>query len=176
MKKLLVAVVLLVTTLASAQKNSVLVGGNVGFSSEKIGDSKLENFEFAPKVGYQFADNWTLGVEGSIMNVKTKGFDSTEKYKIGGFVRYAVPLSDLFAFYTDLGVGYQSTSLNDAKGMYASLTPALFINMKRGFGLNFSIGGINYDNLDGKNDPRQERLGFNFGKTLNIGISKNFGL
>jgi len=176
MKKLLLAIVVLITTLASAQKNSILLGGNVGFTSEKIGDSKLENFEFSPKVGYQFTDKWTAGVEGSIMNVKTTGFDRTEKYKIGGFVRYAVPLSDLFSVYGDLGVGYQSTNVNDQKGMYASLTPALFINMKRGFGLNFSIGGLNYDNLDGKNDPKQERFGFNFGKTLNIGISKNFGL
>jgi hypothetical protein len=176
MKKLLVAVVILITTIASAQKNSILLGGNVGFSSEKIGDSKLENFEFSPKVGYQFAENWTAGVEGSIMNVKTTGADKTEKYKIGGFVRYSTPLSQMFSFYTDLGVGYQNTSLNNAKGMYASLTPALFINMKNGFGLNFSIGGINYDNLDGKNDPRQQRLGFDFGKTLNIGVSKNFGL
>lgn len=176
MKKLLVAVVILFTTIASAQKNSILLGGNVGFSSEKIGESKLENFEFSPKVGYQFADQWTAGVEGSIVNVKTKGTDTTEKYKIGGFVRYTVPLSDVFSVFGDLDAGYQSTNVNDAKGMYASLTPALFINMKRGFGLNFSIGGINYDNLDGKNDPRQERFGFNFGKTLNIGISKNFGL
>ncbi|WP_035650496.1 outer membrane beta-barrel protein [Flavobacterium sp. ASV13] len=176
MKKLLVAVVVMITTYASAQKNSILLGGNVGFSSEKIGDSKLENFEFSPKVGYQFADQWTAGVEGSIMNVKTSGSDTTERYKIGGFVRYTVPLSDLFSVFGDLGAGYQSTNLNDAKGMYANLTPALFINMKRGFGLNFSIGGLNYDNLDGKNDPRQERFGFDFGKTLKIGISKNFGL
>nr|WP_294785077.1 outer membrane beta-barrel protein [uncultured Flavobacterium sp.] len=163
MKKLIVAAVLLITAMVSAQKNSILLGGNVGFGSEKIGESKAENFEFSPKVGYQFSDNWTAGVEGSIMNVKTTGSDTTEKYKIGGFVRYAVPLSDLFAVYGDLGAGYQSTNINDAKGMYASLTPALFINMKRGFGLNFSIGGINYDNIDGKNDPRQERFGFNFG-------------
>jgi hypothetical protein len=176
MKKLLVAVVILFTTMASAQKNSILLGGNVGFSSDKIGESKLENFKFSPKVGYQFADQWTAGVEGSIVNVKTKGTDTTEKYKIGGFVRYTVPLSDVFSVYGDLGAGYQSTNINDAKGMYASLTPALFINMKRGFGLNFSIGGINYDNLDGKNDPKQDHFGFNFGKTLNIGISKNFGL
>ncbi|WP_264553380.1 porin family protein [Flavobacterium sp. N2038] len=142
MKKLLVAVVLFATTIVSAQKNSVLVGGNVGFSSEKIGESKLENFEFAPKVGYQFTDNWTAGVEGSIMNVKTTGLESTEKYKIGGFVRYSVPLSEVFSVFADLGAGYQSTSLNDAKGIYASLTPALFINMKRGFGLNFSIGEL----------------------------------
>ncbi|WP_347052981.1 porin family protein [Flavobacterium olei] len=176
MKKLLFAVALLISTMVGAQKNSLLVGGNIGFTSEKIGDSKIENFEFAPKVGYQFSEKWTAGVEGSIANVKTTGAEKTEKYKIGGFLRYSTPLSELFSFYTDLGVGYQNTSLNDAKGMYASLTPALFINMKRGFGLNFSIGGINYDNLDGKNDPRQERLGFDFGKTVNIGVSKNFAL
>lgn len=176
MKKLLLAVVLFATTIASAQKGSILLGGNVGYSSEKIGESKLENFEFSPKVGYQFAEKWTAGVEGSIMSVKTTGLDKTEKYKVGGFVRYSVPLSELFSVFADLGAGYQNTSVNNAKGMYANLTPALFINMKRGFGLNFSIGGINYDNLDGKNDPRQERIGFDFGKTFNIGVSKNFGL
>lgn len=176
MKKLLVAAVLFVTAMASAQKGSILLGGNVGYSSEKVGESKLDNFEFSPKVGYQFAEKWTLGVEGSIMNVKSTGSDRTEKYKIGGFLRYSTPLSETFSFYADLGAGYQNTSVNNAKGMYASFDPGLFINMKRGFGLNFSIGGINYDNLDGKNDPRQERLGFNFGKTFNIGISKNFAL
>ena len=176
MRKLLVAIALLVATISNAQKGSMLLGGNVGFTSEKIGDSKSENFEFSPKVGYQFADNWTAGVEGSVMTFKTTGLDKSEKYKVGGFVRYSTPLSELFAVYADLGAGYQNASLNNAKGMYASLTPALFINMKRGFGLNFSIGGINYDNLDGKNDPREERLGFDFGKTFNIGISKNFGL
>ncbi|WP_264535125.1 porin family protein [Flavobacterium sp. N1736] len=176
MKKLLLAVALLVVTIASAQKGSMLLGGNVGFTSEKIDDLKTENFEFSPKVGYQFADKWTAGVEGSIMTLKTTGFEKSEKYTIGGFLRYATPLSELFSVYADLGAGYQNTSLNNAKGMYASLTPALFINMKRGFGLNFSIGGLRYDNLDGKNDPRQERIGFDFGKTFNIGISKNFGL
>ncbi|WP_456314042.1 hypothetical protein [Pseudomonas shirazensis] len=176
MKKFLLGVALLVATISSAQKGSMLVGGNVGFSSEKIGESKSTNFEFSPKVGYQFADHWTAGVEGTIATLDVKGFGKTENYKIGGFVRYSTPLSETFSFYTDLGAGYQNSSLNNAKGMYASVTPALFINMKRGFGLNFSIGGINYDNLDGKNDPRQERFGFDFGKTLNIGISKNFEL
>ena len=176
MKKLLVAFALFVVTMSNAQKGSMLLGGNVGFTSEKIGASKAENFEFSPKIGYQFTDNWTAGVEGSIMTIKTTGFEKSEKYKIGGFVRYAKPLSEIFAVYADLGAGYQNASLNNAKGMYASLTPALFINMKNGFGLNFSIGGIHYDNLDGKNDPRQETIGFDFGKTFNIGISKNFGL
>ena len=176
MKKLLLGVALLIATITHAQKGSILLGGNVGFSSEKVGEAKATNFDFSPKVGYQFSENWTAGVEGAIANVDVKGFGKTENYKIGGFVRYSTPLSETFAFYTDLGAGYQSTSLSDGKGMYASLTPALFINMKKGFGLNFSIGGINYDNMDGKEDPRRENFGFNFGKTLNIGISKNFAL
>lgn len=176
MKKLLFAVIVLVTTIASAQKNSILLGGNVGFSSEKNGESKTENFEFSPKIGYQFSDKWTAGVEGSIINQKITGIDRAERYQIGGFVRYAVPLSELFSVYGDLGAGYQSTNLNDTKGLYASLTPALFINMKRGFGLNFSIGGLNYDNLSGKNNPREENFGFDFGKTFKIGVSKNFAL
>lgn len=176
MKKLLLAVALLVVSISNAQKGSMLLGGYVGFASEKIGDSKVENFEFSPKIGYQFAEKWTVGAEGSIMTLKTKGREKSETYKVGGFVRYATPLSELFSVYADLGAGYQNESINNAKGMYASLTPALFINMKRGFGLNFSIGGLNYDNIDSKNTPREERLGFDFGKTFNIGISKNFGL
>lgn len=127
-------------------------------------------------MGYQFTDNWTAGVEGSVMNVKTAGLEKTERYRIGGFVRYTTPLSETFSFFTDLGAGYQTNSVNDAKGMYVNMTPALFINMKRGFGLNFSIGGVNYDNIDGKNDLRQERFGFDFGKTFKIGVSKNFQL
>lgn len=176
MKKLLVAVVLLVTTMMSAQKGSILLGGNVGYSTEKIGDLKTENFDFSPKVGYQFTNNWTVGVEGSVGNTKKTDSIRLETYRIGAFTRYSLPLSDIFSFYTDLGAGYQERSIDDTKGVYASLTPALFINMKKGFGLNFSIGGINYDNLSGKETPREERIGFNFGKNFTIGISKNFGL
>lgn len=176
MKKLLLVVTLFIVTIANAQKGSILLGGNVGFDSEKIGDAKSTNFEFSPKVGYQFSNHWTAGVEGAIITRDVKGLKKTEDYKIGGFVRYSTPLSEIFSFYTDLGAGYQNTSLDKAKGVYASITPALFINMKRGFGLNFSIGGINYDNLSGKDIPRQERIGFNFGESFKFGVSKNFGL
>lgn len=176
MKKLLLGIALFGATISHAQKGSVLLGGNVGYSSEKIGEANSNEFEFNPKVGYQFTDNWTAGVEGSIMNVKVAGLEKTERYRIGAFTRYTVPLSETFSFFTDLGAGYQTNSVNNAKGMYINMTPALFINMKKGFGLNFSIGGVNYDNIDGKNDLRQERFGFDFGKTFKIGISKNFQL
>ncbi|OXG08688.1 outer membrane protein with beta-barrel domain [Flavobacterium araucananum] len=176
MKKLVLLVALFIATVSHAQKGSIFLGGNVGFSSEKIGESKSNNFEFAPRVGYQFANNWGAGVEGSIQNIETKGLNKSERYKVGGFLRYITPLSQTFSFYADLGAGYQTNSINDAKGMYASLTPNLSINVNKGLALNFSIGGINYDNIDGHNDLRQERIGFDFGKTFNVGISKNFQL
>lgn len=176
MKKLLLLVALFVATVSNAQKGSVFVGGNVGFSSEKIGDTKSNNFEFVPRVGYQFANNWGVGVEGSIQNIDTDGLQKTERYKIGSFLRYITPLNQTFSFYADLAAGYQTYSINDAKGMYVAFTPNLSINVKKGLALNFSIGGINYDNMDGKNDPRQQNFGFDFGKSFNIGISKNFGL
>jgi len=175
MKKLVLCAALIISAMASAQKGSVLLGGNVGFASDKVGDAKTTTFEFNPKVGYQFADKWTAGVEGSIASVD-QGSGKTEKHKIGGFVRYTQPLSETFSVFADLGAGYQNESVNNAKGMYATLVPNLFINMKNGFGLNFSIGGAGYNNLDGRNDARRESFGFDFGKTFNVGISKNFAL
>jgi hypothetical protein len=176
MKKLLLCIALVVSGIATAQKGTILVGGNVGFESEKIGDSKAELFDFSPRFGYQFSENWTAGVDATVGNIKKDNADNSNNQKIGAFVRYTRPLNETFSVFADIGSGYQQKSLNDAKGMYAYITPALFINMNKGFGLNFSIGGLSYDNIDGKNDLRQERIKFNFGKTLNIGISKNFSL
>lgn len=175
MKKLLLCVALVVSTIATAQNGSILVGGNIEYSSDKIGDTRNESFNFSPTFGYQLNENWTTGINATIGSVKMEDTKSNNQ-KIGGFIRYAKPLGETFAIYADLGTGYQQNSINDAKGIYVYVAPALFINMKDGFGLNFSIGGINYDNIDGKNDPRQEKFGFNFGKTVNIGISKNFTL
>ncbi|MNU06910.1 hypothetical protein D3C72_2522710 [compost metagenome] len=59
--------------------------------------------------------------------------------------------------------------------MYVGVTPALFINMKKGFGLNFSIGGLGYETLSFDNNGADySKFYFNFGQTFNIGISKNF--
>ena len=71
--------------------------------------------------------------------------------------------------------GLPTTTLK-SNGFYAGITPALFINMKNSFGLNFSIGGIQYSSLKSDTTPsvKSSSFDFNFGKTVNIGISKNF--
>ena len=185
---------------ANAQKGTILVGGNIGYSSEnadhEIEERKSNSFSFSPRIGYQFHDNWTVGGEFTFSSSKSEVSlpndivgESESKYnafKIGAFVRYTVPLNETFSVFADLGVGFQNqrdknyingliASERKADGMYAGIMPALFINMKKGFGLNFSIGGLGYETLsyDASNTDVR-KFYFDFGKTVNIGVSKNF--
>jgi len=178
---------------ANAQKGTILVGGNIEYNSttydHPLVETKANTFGFSPKVGYQFHDNWTVGGEFSINSAKQKGAGLETKanvYTYGAFVRYTVPLSETFSVFGDLGAGLQNQksenfengsliTKNKADGIYVGLTPALFINMKKGFGLNFSIGGLGYKTLNYDNNGSDvSSFYFNFGKTVNIGVSKNF--
>jgi len=195
MKKMLLILALSVFGFANAQKGTVLVGGNISYNSEKIdrelSSTKTNGFAFSPKVGYQFRDNWTAGAEFSLESSKSTTDVSEGKfnaYKIGAFVRYTYPLNETFSVFADLGAGFKnqkdkgySNGLlvydNKGNGFYTALTPALFINMKKGFGLNFSIGGLGYETLSYDNDGEDidsSKFFVNFGKTVNIGVSKNF--
>jgi hypothetical protein len=202
MKKNLIVLALTVASFANAQKGTYLVLGNVGFWSDKNSDqgseSKVKNFNFSPKVGYQFKDNWTLGVEGGYSTSKNEYTYSenasnnqerlTKNYSAGAFVRYSKSLSQMFLLYADLGAGYSNsketntnsfsgptTSTNTFDGVYANFAPGLFLNIKNNFGLNFGIGGLTYSNTKSdKNNGSNSNFYFNFGQSFNIGLSKNF--
>jgi hypothetical protein len=204
MKKVLVIAALAVFSFANAQKGTILVAGSIGFSSEKTtlpndDEEKTTGFYVIPKVGYQFNDNWTLGISGGIgtskqENTDTSGFvDVNSETKntniaVGPFVRYSRNISEIFGVYADLDAGYQSVKTtfdpgmpfsaqieNKGSGFYAQIVPAIFINVKKSFGLNISFGGLGFDSVNYDNNGGDESsFGFNFGQTVNIGISKNF--
>lgn len=192
MRKLILISALAVGCFASAQEGTLLVGGNVGISTtnEEIGgtETKSDAFHFSPRIGYQFTKNWTGGITAAVgtSTTSTNGIEAdSNEFKIGPFIRYAQPLgeSGMFAVYGDLDLGYQSTkrevtgSSSKYNGFYSQFTPALFINFKNGFGLNFSIGGLGYNSLkNDDSDASTSSFDFNFGQTLSIGISKNFNL
>lgn len=205
MKKVILSAALLTLGLAaSAQKGSILVAGNVGYKSNTTEvsniDVKKNQFFIEPKIGYQFSDNMTVGVEGgyahskdenvvTVLNNEYTQDTKTNEYKIGGFLRYSVPFSQTFAAYADLGAGYKSIETEDTNylgvtsddksasgdGFYVGLKPALFINFKNNFGLNFGIGGIEYANMDYDDDSSSSDFNFTLGKEISVGISKNFG-
>lgn len=196
MKKMLLILALAICSYANAQKGSILVMGNVTFNSQKNSNSNSETkqnyFGFQPKVGYQFHENWTAGIEANILNTKQDYYDDSQYkdqvYGFGGFLRYTKPLGSIFSAYADLGVGYKNRketnknalgqTYNDSDGFYAGITPAIFIDISKGFGLNFNIGGLNYSSLN--NDTasgtsfKTKTFGFNFGQSFSIGVSKNF--
>jgi hypothetical protein len=196
MKKILVIAALAIFSFANAQKGSILVMGSVNYNSQNSGHDVLENtyhyFSFSPKVGYQFHENWTAGIEGGVSSVKDKNgtvYESkTNSFSLGGFLRYSKALNQTFSAYADLGAGYQNSKVtsrngllnatNKGNGFYVGVTPAIFINVHNGFGLNFNIGGISYGsmNFDGDNGDSNDRsiFDFTFGKAFSVGISKNF--
>jgi hypothetical protein len=194
MKKMLVILALAMFSFANAQKGSVLVMGSINYSSQTTssfgGDAEQKVFTFSPKVGYQFHKNWTAGIEASVGTIKQEYMnydeEKTNASSFGGFIRYSQPLNQTFSFYTDLGLGFQNLkntyydyndgiSKQKADGIYIGVTPAIFINVNKGFGLNFNIGGIGYDTLSynhGGGDVKT--FNFTFGQAFSVGISKNF--
>ena len=195
MKKMLVVLALAMFSFANAQKGSILVMGSIEYNSQNVsnaGSETKENyFGFSPKVGYQFHENWTAGIEAGVGSSKRE-FGNTEAkvndFSLGGFLRYSKPLNQTFSAYADLGVGYQRTKetntvgpisgINKGDGFYIDVTPAIFINVNKGFGLNFNIGGLGYNtyNFDGNtgNGDNVKNFYFTFGKAFSVGISKNF--
>lgn len=196
MKKMLVVLALAMVSFANAQKGSILVMGSVNYESQNVSNSgsedKSSSFGFAPKVGYQFHENWTAGIEAGVGTDKREFNDNTQNkvnnFSLGGFLRYSKPLNQTFSAYADLGVGYQSVkntfpvggflATNEGDGFYVGVTPAIFINVNKGFGLNFNVGGIGYNtyNFDGNNGNGDNVKNFNisFGQAFSVGISKNF--
>ncbi|HEY4618870.1 MAG TPA: outer membrane beta-barrel protein [Flavobacterium sp.] len=186
--------VLAIFSFANAQKGSVLVAGNIGFNSQKnssLGNESKQNyFNFSPKVGYQFLENMTVGIESNIQSYKTSISGNTydNKYnqlQLGAFLRYSKPLGGVFSAYADLSAGMlaNKTSISDplstsfkSSGLYFGITPAVFIDLKKSFGLNFSIGGIDYSSIKDDTAAKNKTTGFafSFGNSFNIGISKNF--
>lgn len=176
---------------ASAQKSTLLVGGNVDFTSakDKNFDSKSNSFELNPTIGYQFNNNWTAGITGTIGTDKTESLNTENKQTLfagGPFIRYAHPMSETFAVYGQLeglfGGGKNTTTITAPSSSFSAkynktqinLFPALFINFKKSFGLNFNIGGLSYESLKFKGAKSSTGFNFNFGKVVGIGISKNF--
>ena len=197
MKKFLVIAALAICTFATAQKKgSILVMGSIEYNSQNVSNSgsedKTNSFTFSPKVGYQFHQNWTAGIEAGVGTAKREFSNNTESklnnFSLGGFLRYSKPLNQTFSAYADLGVGYQSrkttnsvgplSTINEGDGFYVGVTPAIFINVNKGFGLNFNIGGLGYNtlNYDGNNGngDNVKNFNFTFGKAFSVGISKNF--
>jgi len=191
MKKLLLAAFVFAAAAfsAKAQQGSVLLYGNVGLnttSNKNLGDgsaSKTTSFNFSPGVGYQFSKNMTVGVELGVAAEK----QATPSFQAGPFLRYAWPINNTFAIYSQLGLGYlhqgeaylgatSDVLYPTTNAFYAKLSgPVVFINVKNSFGVNIGFGSLDFVSGKPKDGKNVSAFGLNFGNGLSVGISKNFG-
>lgn len=193
MKKIIIlSILILCINKLIAQKNTLLLYGNIGFENKKEGFSNIKsNFTFAPGIGYQFHRNWTIGLRfqaASSKEVRTyPGGENVIKYNefgLGPFLRYTKTLNNTFSIFGQIEGGfgaakdrYNGTTTDEYRGFQSNLFPAIAIHVHKGLALNVDIGGIAYNWSKYKDGYALQRtVAFNFGKTINIGVSKNFNL
>jgi hypothetical protein len=196
MKKTVLALVTLIclSTAVNAQTGSILLYGNIGFNTNSnggvndainaSGPGSKGSFYINPGVGYQFNKAWTAGVEGGY-NYADNGTYITKDYSAGAFLRYSQHIAGVFSAYEQLGLGYQGASeatgtINGIEtqkftGFYAHIIPTIYADIKNGFGLNFSVGGLEYSSFKPTGGQTSSTFGLTFGKQPTIGLSKNFG-
>ena len=165
----------------SAQKGTVLVGGFVTYlnqSSPPVNPGDPNNtgngFVLNCQGGYQFTNNITAGVLfGLGLSTSRSGTEENKEnaFAAGPFVRYTKTLSDLFAVYGEFQATFGSnkeTSKNQfntterRSSFYeVAVIPALFVNIKKGLGLNFTFGGIVYNSSKPEDRSRTNVFGFN---------------
>lgn len=133
MKKLILALLAVASiSAANAQKNSILVYGDVGVNFDNTDNGskattmsvKNTNWNIAPGVGYQISNHITLGLQGGYWFGKTETqsqnvwtpappssittTDSWREWQIGAFGRYTMPLGGIFSMWTQLNASYVS--------------------------------------------------------------------
>lgn len=165
---------------AEAQKNTLLVYGNLDALSAKSATGvKSSTFSISPGVGYQLDDHWTAGVNLASHNTKSGSPEvKTTSFGAGPFIRYAYALSDIFAVYGQFNANVLAGKTAGVKsnGFQGNLFPAIGVNLKNGFALNFNFGSLAFGSNKVKGADAATHFGLSFGSGAGFGISKNFGL
>ena len=147
-----------------AQSNTLLIYGNVNYDSQKLNGITVSNYTIAPAVGYQWNDHWTAGVNLNLNEVKTIDKAAVMTTSVGPFIRYTQPLAGVFAIYGQFNANFLSG------GFQGTLFPAIGVDLKNSFALNFSFGSVSFTTGDAS------AVHVGFGSGAGFGISKNFGL
>jgi hypothetical protein len=192
MKKLtLIALFAIVGFVANAQKGSILLSGNIGFSTSSVekSNTSAQLFNFNPQIGYGISDNLHFGVfnettlaKGADFKGNALGNDNLNGnlVVVGPFLRYTKKFGDIFAVFADAKLGWMSAhhdqyANNGGKsGFHFGITPSALINLTNNFGLTFSFGGVNYQAF-GFNEAQSTEFNMNFGKQFSVGVQKVFG-
>lgn len=172
--------VLLMTStvsLVQGQSNTLLMYGSLAIDSQNFGSANGNSYSIAPGVGYQWNNQWTAGLNLALSG--SNYIDKASSVSVGPFIRYTQSLAGVFAIYAQLNTNYLSgkTTGVNFNGFQGTLFPAIGMNLKNSFALNFSFGSLSLttQSYDG-GGKAQTAFHVGFGSGASFGISKNFGL
>ena len=137
MKKQLIIMAILcaiaLTSNAQTEKGQNLIGGAIGFSSNKEtqpantngSNNRTTSFSISPRYGHFFAKNLAIGIVAGYINNKTtydytqttantvlsQDYIKTHEFNVGPYLRYYVDIVDKFKFY-----GQFNASIGFGKG------------------------------------------------------------
>lgn len=199
MKKLLLALLAIGGfASANAQKNTWLLYGNASYSTSTVDygsfDYKSTAWGVNPGIGYQFSNHMTIGLQGGYNSMRTPTADGLNReinkdWSVGAFWRYTHYVGNIFFIYNQMELSYIAGSVQTEglsnKSTYDGITgawyPAIGAFVYKGLAMNFNIGGVGFASYSGNpasvNSPDMTGSNFaiTFGRTVNIGISKNIG-
>lgn len=165
---------------AQTEKGKSLIGGTLLFNSNKsetemnVSSTKNSSFEAAPSYGYFVANNLAIGISASFSHSKSENSyqstfavngvysysqlsatSTTNRYLIGPFVRYYVPISDQFKFFGQFnaGIGFGDSEIagssyisNKSKlsSLQAALSPGLAFFPARKWAIEFGFNLLSF--------------------------------
>ncbi|WP_055446209.1 outer membrane beta-barrel protein [Lacinutrix mariniflava] len=186
------------TTVGGFANGDVFISGAVGFGSTTQGDSKDNQFEISPKVGFFVSDNIAVGVslgfesfknENSGINPVTFEEATIESKRTslsaGVFGRYYATPASQFSFFGELAAKFvaskneQDFVEEDQKfdGLDFEFAPGISYFVSDSITLEASIGVLGYNTFKADVDGAEARNQFNIGLDLsdiNFGIAYKF--
>lgn len=140
---------------AQPNKGSVLLGGNVGFSSINQGEANVVNIEFTPKAAFFVSDRFAIG--GQVAVEILTGDADYSAFGIGPLARYYFNGSGSTRFFGEGAIAWESVDFGFGGSQSAF-----------GFGL-----GVGLDYFINQHVALEAVLGYNFRNVEDIEDNSN---
>lgn len=178
---------------AGFKQGDVFASGAVGYSSEKTGDNKSDQFTVIPRAAYFVTDNIALGAQiGYTTGTETvegpfggSVDQDTNVFSAGVFGRYYFTPARNFSFFGQLGVDFATAKTEiegvpgeaKANGFNVGLAPGISYFVSDHIALEATFGLLGYNSVkpdvDGAESTDTFDIGFDL-ENINFGIVYKF--
>lgn len=150
---------------AQLEKGNWVMGGNLSFASNKIGEVKTEAFTLNPSFGIMFGSGFAGGINFNITSLKSGDEDAVNASLIGPFLRlYVFPSTSAVNFFINTSYGFGSTNSfgnkQGQRGYSLAAGPAIFLSRHAALEIALDYTSIKAKNIDDRSNTIGVKAGF----------------